>query len=273
MHSITAQYNGDEDNLASTSAAISETISKSDISASLIGPASATVVTGMPTGVHDRLRLTAGNEAVNGLVGAVVVLSTDEGVDGSELTLASVSSTLKLTAGQGKTFNLRLPKTIPSTVPTTSSGFPFTHSGVYHVLIELTDAAGNEFTLDSGQIINVAAPSIDVDSSLTKFPATVTSEKPFLITVEITNSNASVSAKGVLQFGVNQSTDGALDEGSVLVSRKRHIDLRPNKSFRITFKLTLKQTMDLVGVIDLDGLALGGSGGIEKTFIQHVIVE
>jgi Bacterial Ig-like domain (group 3) len=272
VHNITADYSGDNSDLGSSSPVISQTILASDLSATLIGPASTTALSTMPLKLHEKLKLTASNGAVAGSAAATVVLSPSESSADSVLTLASVSSTLKLPAGQGKTFNLRLPKTIPSTVPTIPMEFSSNHSGIYHVLIELTDAAGNVFTLDSGQTIGVAQPTVDLSGAFVKVPASVKSGMPFLTTITISNSSSStVTAIGKLRIEIEASPDGQTDDAAPLVTLLRHIDLKPNESILVTFRSKLSTIENLVGILEPENIAFADLNTSNNSFSQQLV--
>jgi uncharacterized repeat protein (TIGR03803 family) len=212
-----------------------------DLTPTLAGPASSTVIAGTRLKLKEKLTLAAGSSAVSGTSSARILLSPDETSADSVLTLAAAGGKLKLKANKGKNFNLRLPKTI----------LPNISAGTYHVLIELTDTTGATATIDSGQTINLVAPVVDLTGSFVKVPATVKAGKRATATFLVTNTSAAnVATTGNLPFDVDTSPDGQLADAVVLESSHKHINLKPGKSMRVTVSGTITASTFLV--INLD---------------------
>jgi hypothetical protein len=237
---ITADYSGDSNYVDSSSAPFSQNVIAPTLSGSLTGPPVSTVIATTPLKLRERLTFTASNGPAAGAGSAALLLSPDESAANSVFTLASMHSNFRLKDGKARIFNLRLPRTLPSTVP----------AGAYHVLIQTTDTAGHVFTVDSGQTINVVAPVVDLTGSLI-VPASVKSGRRTLFTLLVTNTSAAnVAASGLLPFNLDTSPDGLLSDATPLLTGKRRIHLPPGKSIRIAVVGTLHSSAFLVATLD-----------------------
>ena len=118
-------------------------------------------------------------------------------------------------------------------------------------MIQLTDTAGFVSTLDSGQSLIVAAPAVDLAGSFIKTPLTAKAAKPFSVTLLITNSSAAnVPAAGLLPLEIDSSPDGSVSDAVLLLSKTKHIKIKPGKSIKLTVKVTLSASAFLVVRLD-----------------------
>lgn len=210
---------------------ISDTsVATQDLSPTLSGTLPTSAISGVSFTAHENLALTASGSAVNGTASATLLLSPDTSAADSVLTLGSTGGRVVLKAGKSKTFSVKLAKSIPTSVT----------PGLYHVLVQLTDTNGLTATVDSGKIVNVAAPVVDLTGSFVKPPATVKAGKRFAVTLLVTNtSSANVAAIGRLPLEIESTPDGSLADASPLLTVTKPINLKPGKSVRITFTATL----------------------------------
>jgi len=212
-----------------------------NVSPTLSGTLPSSAIAGVSFTARENLVLSAGASAVSGTASATLLLSPDASAADSVLTLASTGGKVLLKADRSKTFSVKLPKSIPTTVA----------PGLYHVLIQLTDTAGVTATIDSGKTINVVAPVLDLTGSFVNPPAAVKAGKKFTVTLLVTNSSAAnVAAVGTLPFEVATTPDGSLSDASLLLSESKRINIKPGKSVRIAFTAALTSSAFLY--VDLD---------------------
>jgi hypothetical protein len=224
-------------NTSEFSAAIS--VAPPNVTPVLIGVVPSPIVTGTLLKLKEKLSLTANSGSVNGSASATVLLSPDENPADSVLTLGSASGRLKLRAGQSRNFNLRLPRTIPSSVK----------AGTYHVLIQVTDTNGALSTIDSGQTLNIVAPAVDLTGSFVSASANAAGK--FTATIFVVNSSlANVNASGVLPFDIDTSADGKLADAVMLKSGSRRINLAPGGGILIAITGTISSAGFLVVNLD-----------------------
>lgn len=216
------------------------------ITPTLSGTLPSSVVAGVPFTARENLVLTAGSSAASGTATATLLLSPDASASDSVLTLGSVGGKVALKAGRSKTFSIRLPKSIPTTVA----------AGQYHVLIKLTDTAGVTETIDSGKTVSVAAPVVDLNGSFVKTPTSVKSGRKFTLTLLVSNgSDANVAAAGALPIEFASSPDGLTSDATPLLSDTKRINLKPGKSVRLTVTTSLSATAYLLADLDPDSVA------------------
>lgn len=200
-----------------------------------------------------------------GKTSANILLSPDQTVADSVLTLASSSDRLKLKAGKAASFNLKFPKSIPASLG----------AGIYHILIQFTDTTGAISTIDSGRSLDVVAPVVDLIGSFVKVPASVKAGEKFVATFQVTNmSDANVAAAGVLPIEIKTSSDSQLADAILLETLKRPINLEPGKSLKITLTLSVGAATDLL-VVNVDSAHTAFSDDPEvanEVFSQQIIV-
>jgi uncharacterized repeat protein (TIGR03803 family) len=237
---ITASYSGDSTFAASTASLVQTVKPPQNVTAALVGSIPALVVAGSTLKGRETLTLTPTSRAGTGSASAAIVLSPDESAADGVFTLATAGN-VRYKAGKTKRVSLKLPKSIASSVP----------AGTYHLLIRLTDATGAVSTLDSGQMLNVVAPAVDLTGSFVKVPAAATAGRRFAVTFLVTNSSAAnAPAVGVLPFDVDASPDGLVSDATVLVAGKKRINLKPGKSVRITVTSSISTAAHLLVNLD-----------------------
>jgi hypothetical protein len=199
------------------------------------------VIAGTPLKLREKLTLATAGNPVSGTASEKILLSPDETAADSVLTLATHGGRVRLKAHKSVSFNLKLPRSIPTSVT----------AGSYHILIQFTDSTGTVSTIDSGKSLTVVAPVVDITGSFVKAPASVKTGHRFSATFLVTNSStANVAATGVLPFEVETSADGQLSDAAPLLSKGRRINLKPGKSIRITVTGKISSSTFLVVTLD-----------------------
>ncbi|MDB5355900.1 MAG: hypothetical protein JWN24_2353 [Phycisphaerales bacterium] len=240
-HAITAVYSGDSVIASSTSALLSQIVNpRQNLSAKLVGLFPSVAIAGIPLKLKGMLGVTA-ESAVSGSFSSTLLLSPNEDAADSVLTLTSAAGNVKLKKGKNRNFNLGFRKSVPVTVP----------AGTYHLLIQLMDTTGTVATIDSGQILKVVAPVVDITGSFIKVPTSVTLGREFTVSILITNSSAAnVAAIGTLPFKLDGSPDGQIFGLTPLSSGKKGINLKPGKSIKITITGTITSSEFLLVNLD-----------------------
>jgi hypothetical protein len=200
------------------------------VSSSLKGALPASIVATTPLNLKNSLTLTA-SAAVNGAVSESILLSPDTNASDSVFTLSSGHTSLKLASGKSKSLALKFAKMIPSSVA----------PGTYNVLVVTTDAAGTVQST-AGQL-TIVAPTVDITGSIVKAPTTVKAGATAPLTFTISNSSsANVAAVGTIQIQFDTSADGLLSDATTVASTSKRLNLKPGKSMKVTFSVTLSKT-------------------------------
>lgn len=227
---------------ASSQVVLDYTVGTSTLTPLFKGKLPAEVISSQKARFTNTLRVTdTSGAAVKGKASASILLSPDTSAADSVLTIGSGSAKINLKAGKSASVPLKFITTIPSSVPADD----------YHVLVELTDTNGAVNTFDTGRILPVVSPTVDLMGSFVKTPTSVKAGKPFTFTIEVGNSAAStISAVGKLPIDIEISADGNPADATVQTNKDPAVNLKPGHSMKFTYTATLATPGHIV--IDLD---------------------
>lgn len=213
--------------------------STSSLSGTLSGKVPASAIIGQKLSVLQTLNIdNSGSSTVSGAVSVKLYLSTSTSVDSSSVQLTSASRNVKLRSHAHLLLPLRA-TSIPSTVS----------AGTYYLVAQITDPSGATTDAASSGTISIAPAQIDLSGSFVKTPVPTKTGRTVL-TFNVSNGG-NVSAVGNLDFNIDSSPDGLPSDATVLTSVTRRINLRADKSIRMTDALTLPAGTYFVAV-DLD---------------------
>ncbi len=214
----------------------------SSLAASITGSLPASVIAGEKTLINQIVTLhTTTNTAYNAPASTQLYLATGNTIDdGSILLPAKSTKTIKLKTGAHQAIRFSL-KSIPASVP----------DGIYHIIAQVTDSAGNISQAASAGTIAVAPSQIDLSVVVGKFATTAKAGRKFIGTLTLTNAG-NAAAVGSLPIEVETSPNNNPADGMPLVNIPKKINLKPGKSLSIPLSLLIPNAGTFFLIFDID---------------------
>ena len=211
----------------------------SSLTQTLSGKIPSAAIAGQKVNLSQTAKITnSGASTISGTITAKLFLATGATVDASSIQLTSLNKKAKLKPHAHLVFRFK--------VASLSAAVP---NGTYHVILEITDPDGNVSQTASTATITVAPPQIDLTGVFSKTPVPGKNGKTVL-TITVSN-HGTTAATGPLAFNIDSSPDGLIGDATVITSENKKINLKPQKSQKITAVVTLSAGIYFI-VIDLD---------------------
>jgi probable HAF family extracellular repeat protein len=220
---ITAQYSGDANYLAvhSTTTVIEHVTEASAAQLALSGPLPQHLVTGENAVIDPTFTLSnTSTSLLRGAITARLFLATGQTIDSSAIQLPqSFKRHIQLRRGRQIKLSMRV-RILPPNVP----------AGTYHLLVQTTDAQGNQSIAASGSLLTVDAPAIDVSGRFVHLPRAAKPGRKVTVSIAITN-HGNVAISTDLDIALHASTTGVVDSAATAITVKPHrVHIQPGKS-------------------------------------------
>ena len=223
-HQLSATYSGDEFYAPVSVAPISETVGPSlPLQLVLSGVIPPFAIAGQKTLIHQKAALISSGEALNTNISGTLYLDKTTSIDSNAVSLGQVLfKTIHVGAAKQAIENIQY-AVLPPTVPPST----------YHLLLYMTDIAGDAAVAVSQQTIAIESPVIDLSGSVFSVPSAAKLGQKISSAIIVTNAG-NIAAVGPLRIEIELSTSTALDPGAPVVRTiSPQISLRAGQSRRI----------------------------------------
>ncbi|HWE97242.1 MAG TPA: peptidylprolyl isomerase [Tepidisphaeraceae bacterium] len=221
------------------------------------GALPASVVSGQKAKIQQVVSLSAGAAAVSQTEVVALSLSTTTTGAPGDFTIASARKAVKLKAGKHLSLKLAAGQ-ISGNIPT----------GTYHVLISVTDPSGLKNTVNTGNMLAIVPPTIDLTGSFAKVPTTAQAGGKVSVQILVAN-NGNLTANGRLSITLSTSPDDQLSDATTVdISPAKLVHIKPGKPMKLTLTWTAgaaPATYHLIAQVDPTN-TFGDTNPADNTF-------